>query len=93
MTNRFKKRVLGTALLATCSAMGNMTLFENVTLDADTDWRNQGTVTIGNAGFGHGRTVDASGRNREDVVQRRGGCRMALGIVQVRRCLAQSAGR
>ena len=55
-TGRFKKYLLQTAMLAACVATGDVTLSENVVLDADADWRDQGTVTIG-----AGVTLDLNG--------------------------------
>ena len=55
-TGRFKKYVLQAAMLAACAATGDVTLSENVALDADADWRDQGTVTIG-----AGVTLDLNG--------------------------------
>ena len=55
-TGRFKKYVLQAAMLAACAATGDVTLSENVALDADADWRDQGTVTIG-----AGVTLDGDG--------------------------------
>ncbi|MBQ9430468.1 MAG: hypothetical protein IJU44_02845 [Kiritimatiellae bacterium] len=46
-TKAIGRILLPVALLAAGAVMGDITLTENVVLDADTDWRGQGTVTVG----------------------------------------------
>ena len=95
MSEKIKDCVLGAVLLATCAATGNMTLSENVTLDADTDWRNQGTVTIGNgvtldlnghvlrvaAIAGTGRIIDSKDYDILDYVEATGAQRIVTDLV------------
>ena len=50
------KTVFLTVSFVAGMAMGDVALTENVTLDADTDWREQGTVTVG-----EGVTLDLNG--------------------------------
>ena len=47
LTKAIGRILLPVALLAAGAVMGDITLTENVVLDADTDWRGQGTVTVG----------------------------------------------